>query len=348
MTYKDIDNSKAIHIVLTTDNNYIKQCCVTILSILLNSSETNYFCFHIIHTGFTEKEKSKFSFKNFKNYKIIFYNVENFDLTDFSVTLSHTTITTYYRIFITKILTKDIKKIIYLDCDLIVLKDIKNLWEVDLENYFVGVVEDKEDFDYFKSIVNDNFNYFNAGVMLLNLDKLREYDFTAKCLEFYKKNETKLYFQDQDILNFVLNGKCKYLPISWNMQTAFYLNKKSKTINKFHFKKVKENPNIVHYTMLYKPWIFAHYHPMKDVYTKYMLLVNTPLENILFFTRAIFSIIFSFQFAENYRIIKMFNIPIYELYGYKRKIIRIFNVPIYKKFKVRNTFREYLFSYRKR
>ncbi len=343
-----IKKSQIIHIVLATDDNYTKQCCVTIASILFNSNKSDFYHFHILDGGLTEKSKERFKLKRFNNYDLTFYDMKNFDLSKFCIVLDHISIATYYRLFITEILPKNIDKVIYLDCDLIVLKDIKEFWNFDIKKQAATVIEDMlpGEFDYLKPVIDEKFNYFNAGVILFNLKKLREINFSEKCLNFYNQYRDALLYQDQDVLNYVLACKCNYAPISWDMQTNFYIYNHSKTINKKHFKYFKENPSIIHYTGPYKPWNFSHFHFEKNKYQKYILMVNSPFENLLYCFKSFCCFIFSKQLAPFYKRIKIFNLPIYELSGFKRKIIKTFGIPVYYKFRVKNRFREYLFGYR--
>ena len=69
------------------------------------------------------------------NCKILFYSMENLDLPYVPLNRDWISIATYYRLFITDVIPNDIEKIIYLDCDIIVNKDISELWEYDITNY---------------------------------------------------------------------------------------------------------------------------------------------------------------------------------------------------------------------
>lgn len=290
-----MEEVNALHIVLATDDNFAKYCCVTIASILDNADDNLFFYFHILDGGLSDKSKKRFCFKNWSNYEVFFYDMSAFDVSKFSLFLEYTSIATYYRLFLTEILPKNVDKVLYLDCDLIAVKNIKELWGTDITEYYAAVIEDYYNniaFDYLKPVIDENYCYFNAGVMLFNLKKLRENKFLEKCLDFYNQHENQLYYQDQDILNFVLAGKCKYLPIAYNMQTAFYFKKIRKSIKDRNIEYNKKNVVIIHYTYKYKPWHIFYYHPMKKEYQKYLVRVNNNFENLFYQLKNLCRVVF--------------------------------------------------------
>ena len=181
-------------------------------------------------------------------------------------------IATYYRLFLLDVLPQNIDKCIYLDCDMIVEDDIEKLWKYDITNYYAGVVEDES------SIPNNsrlnlplNNTYFNAGLLLLNLKKLRSINFKEKAFEYFYKNKDIIEFQDQDILNGLFANHCLLLPLRWNVNSSVYV--KFKTHHKYTKKEELEaaqEPAILHFTGLYKPWLTSSMHPLNSEYKKYL------------------------------------------------------------------------------
>ena len=136
------------------------------------------------------------------------------------------TIATFYRLFIPQIFPKDIEKIIYLDSDIIVNLDIKELWQINLGNNLLGVIPEllnkdtSEDMLKTHSMCRDNLvkveDYFNAGVLLINLKKLRKKgNVISKGLNFYVNNPGHR-FLDQDILNYCFAKRALKLPLKFN------------------------------------------------------------------------------------------------------------------------------------
>ena len=190
----------------------------------------------------------------------------------------------YYRLLLSELLDPSIKEILYLDVDTLVLKDIRALFDnTDLSNHVAAVVLDysfaNEPDDHVKNICKSNdsnncFNvnlskYFNSGMLLINLDKWRQYQIGSKCIELIKCN---LPFPDQDALNIaipdplIIEGK-------WNFQTtALYAYEYSFVKHRLlsrgsgkDFQEIKnsilerdissamDDPAIIHFTV-FKPW----------------------------------------------------------------------------------------------
>jgi lipopolysaccharide biosynthesis glycosyltransferase len=121
---------------------------------------------------------------------------------------AHISIAGYNRLLVTRLLPKEVNKIIYLDCDIVLNDDIDKVWEIDINNYLLAAVRD--------GIYVEN--YFNSGVMFLNLKNLRDFDFYSKWKDYVIKhpNISKLKYPDQDILNDVTKGKVLFLSEYYN------------------------------------------------------------------------------------------------------------------------------------
>ena len=246
-----------IEIVLSSDDNYAKYCATTMISILENTKSR--IRFHIFDGGIKDYHKNKLlKFENNYNCKIVFYSMDKVDLSDFPLNREWISIATYYRLFITDILADDIEKVIYLDCDVIVNKDILELWKYDISEYLAGAVEDENSIKNHKRLkLSDTHMYFNAGVLLFNLAKLRAFDFKNKSFEYLKNNINKIEMQDQDILNGILENRCLKLPLIFNTNTTmfypYYKNKHYYTEREA--KEALKNNVIIHYTGSFKPWL---------------------------------------------------------------------------------------------
>jgi len=179
----------------------------------------------------------------------------------------------YAKFFIPEFdVSKKIKKAIYLDCDIIVKKDIKSLYDIDLENYIIGAVTEdliynnkiyklryydanrQKEFDDLKKITNNRQHvYFNSGVMLIDMEKWRKEKITEKAIKM--ASIIKNYLVDQTVLNAALSGKTKVLDSKYNEFTnKFELY--SKHVDMDILKYIRDNyPKtvIIHYAGK-KPW----------------------------------------------------------------------------------------------
>lgn len=233
-----------IPIVFAINDKYVKQLTTTITSILENSNNNNTYEFHIMNYDISEVNKNIIIsyVSKYKNSRINFIDMNsilaNLNLEQFMSrrdNYKYISIETYFRFFIPEIF-KNYDKVIYLDADLIVLRDIADLFAEKIDEYYCAAVVDKfmenslkSDANktsqykhlsyrqYFKTILNKkNDLYFNAGVLLLNVKKLIEDNISDKLWNFVKE-KSPLEFQDQDALNSICEEKVKYIDIKWNI-----------------------------------------------------------------------------------------------------------------------------------
>lgn len=172
---------------------------------------------------------------------------------------------TFVRYAIAEVLTK-LDKVIYLDADVLVRGDIKRLWEQPLKKSYVGAVLDHSLMSQKRHITLSlkSKSYFNAGVLLVDLKIWRDRGIFQYLSRTHNTRE-RWEYNDQDVLNVVLDEKVQYLGAEMNVQTYSL-----KHIN------IRE-PLIVHFTGQEKPWHTSSVHPYKDQYR--VLLESVPFKN---------------------------------------------------------------------
>lgn len=312
------DNADQIYIVYSTDDNYSQHCCVSMASILLNSDKDSYFNFIILDGGITEKNKSKLLFlKNIKECNITFYDMSQFDFSRFKLNRENISEATYYRLILTQLLPNNINKIIYIDCDTIIEANIKKLWDINIENYSALVVDDECGISQCRRLALPIKNrYFNAGVLVFNLENLKKFDFYNECIKCYNNDEDIITLQDQDILNIVLNNKCKFIDLNWNTNSRIYLGNNLKGYNVPYYENsysrkdeenAKYNPYILHYTDILKPWDIYCNHPLKNEYFDYLKFTKFKLFRIKYLFN---KYIFFYKKTNNFIKFRIFSINI--------------------------------------
>lgn len=278
-----------MHIVLATDDNFIQHCAVTIVSVVMNNPPDIHF--YVLTEGISEVNKSRLTglADNF-NCKIEIILVDSAKLIDCPMPaasgLSHISIATYYRLFIPSLLPDNIDRVLYLDCDIVVRKNLTSLWEIPLENMAVGAVNHVVDWNV-SATQRLNYpveaGYFNAGVLLMNLKYWRTNDISGELFRFLAQKKDVIKFHEQDALNGLLYDKCLRISCRWNMMSGFFMkNLKSihdilngNIINDYAALK-KEiateiyDPAVVHFVSKPKPWDPGCYHPYKNEYYKYL------------------------------------------------------------------------------
>ena len=270
--------SDTIHITCNIDSNYVKYCTVMLTSLLENNSSEN-FHIHIIGPQLTDDDRRKLQGVVERKYgqACSFYSPDETLLSMCRMDPScYISIATYYRVFLDRILPADIDKVIYLDCDIIVNGPIREFWEQDISGVSIGAVDDMSGgvASYYERLhYSPEHGYFNAGVLLMNLAKLRRDGFSARASEFLEQRASELAFFDQDLLNALLHTDKKMLPLRWNIQHGFLRRNRSKRMTSESLQAVEREIKetvIVHYTGSKKPWQYKSQHPWRQLYFKYL------------------------------------------------------------------------------
>jgi lipopolysaccharide biosynthesis glycosyltransferase len=193
---------------------------------------------------------------------------------------NHLTIEAYFRLFLCDYLPEDIDKVLYLDGDMIICQNIRELWECELGESAVGVVPCFRAFDvhYTNSLRYDvRCGYFNSGVMLINLKLWREECVKDTFLAYIRNCNHPLIYCDQDVLNAVFYNKKKELPIKFNLSTSLLYKEKFHSISCSYYHEIKEafnDPVIIHYVGPYKPWFSNSHTPLKNYFEKYFKIMG--------------------------------------------------------------------------
>lgn len=233
------------HIVYATDNNYAFLCAVSISSMLRYKREVDEYVIHILSDGTIEKEEKKLFLKlekNYKNIKILIHDIYSDDIEKVDLSWNYLNKMTLYRLMAPSILF-DIDKCLYLDCDIIVSDGLTDLLDCDIGKNYLAAVKDS-DIEKVQYNNKGNLNlkeYFNAGVLVMNLEMLRV---DKKEDEFLSIIGMRWDYSDQDILNKVCYGKVKFLDNKYNCFS--------------YDLKQSEKPTIIHYISVEgaRPWIY--------------------------------------------------------------------------------------------
>lgn len=260
-----------IAVFCSTDDNYLGYCSVLIQSIVENAnSQFNYDIIILKEklNDISEKKLLNIQQKH-SNISIRTHDVSDLiEKTQYHL-CAHFTKATYYRLYAPSIF-KNYKKIVYLDIDTLVLTDISKLYEENCDNYLIAATLDYgviakiqsgryESLDYFIKELNIKdpiTNYFQAGVLVFNLEKMRQEKTEEQLLQTARDNN--FAYVDQDVLNKVCYKKCKIIDSSWNTPTlAGTRTDIMHLLPKTMYEKYVEdrrNPNIIHYCSYEKPW----------------------------------------------------------------------------------------------
>ncbi len=242
--------NKEIPVFFAVDNGYIPFLSVALRSLIDNTSKENIYAIKILYTNVTEENKIKIKKYETENISIEFVdlNKQLEEIKEKLYTRNYFSNTTYYRLFIPE-LYPEYDKAVYIDSDTVCLSDIAELYNTDMGDNLIagipdGVIQAIDIFkDYVERVVGvaDYNNYFNAGVIVMNLKELRDYKFEEKFIYMLEKIKFEVA-QDQDYLNRLCKGRVKILDYSWNRMPVMG--------------KTEEKINLIHYNLGAKPWYF--------------------------------------------------------------------------------------------
>lgn len=265
--------SQRMNIFFAVDHNYVEHLCVTISSILVNARDFDVFNFYIIDSGLLENDKKKIEeLKKYKNFNIEYIKVNMEMFKNYPIKNSYLSLATYAKYLIAD-LKPEIDRCLYLDCDIVVQKPLIELYDTEFgDNYAVAVKDSFYPSDFAQKY--DIKDYFNAGVLLINAKKWREDGVSQKFFETTLElgNIGDLGHEDQDVLNYVLNDKVKFVGEEWNCQCFSFSFNIAKT--KQEFFDLVFSPVIIHYTGQAKPWGISSLpaHPYAFKYFEYKKL----------------------------------------------------------------------------
>ena len=259
------------NIAYAPDDKYINQTIVSMVSAIENNKE-HEIEFIIIYSKLNEQSIEKL--KNVKNCKLRLLQVdENIFI---SLPLSHwVTVQAWFRIKLPD-LCPDLDKILYLDCDTLILGNLSELFNIDLSGKYLAGVKDVWGVNkYCKRLDMTSGVYVNSGMLLLNAEYCRKENFFEKIVNFANKNAKIIEFCDQDSINkiadenkIVLNPKFNFMDTWWRGGYYEFEGKEEQD-----YLKAKENPVIAHLTGL-KPAFKGCGNKFKEDWWKYAKLTD--------------------------------------------------------------------------
>ncbi|MDR3289926.1 MAG: glycosyltransferase family 8 protein [Rickettsiales bacterium] len=243
------DQTEHIPIFLATDDNYLKYTATVMASILYNTN--SFIDFYILENKITENGKNKLNqtMKKFNNFSIEYITISNDTIEIFKNTNklnAHISVMTYIRFYIPSLKT-NLDRAIYLDGDIVVLRDIKKLFDNNVDNFGIGAVK----FGY----LGDGFN---AGVLLINCKKWRENNVLEELLKInkYLYDHERGSYNDQNVLNKYFKNDCLELDLKFNFINKILKYSEDKNDKSLQEMIIRGRNDIVlcHFADKNKPW----------------------------------------------------------------------------------------------
>ncbi|MBZ7984107.1 MULTISPECIES: glycosyltransferase family 8 protein [unclassified Campylobacter] len=242
-----------IGICFAINETFLNQMIVSLQSIIDNLNHDNQYDILILNDSRNEiKKRTIKAFYEKENISIRFISLDNNlkeKLKDCNEYCGDSSLSTYYRLFISDIFT-NFQHIIYLDADTVVLDDISKLYKKCDDNYLFAACVDNKYSCYMKRVskitpfqIN---SWFNAGVMIFNIDKCRNMNLSKLALDVNEKYKECKTINDEIMLNLIaLENKTliKQLDLKWNCLNIDYFQNPDKD----YISKIGDKPSLIHY-----------------------------------------------------------------------------------------------------
>ena len=280
-------------VICAADDNYARSLTVTLHSAVQHLRTDAHLHAIILDGGISETGWQAIA-ESLANTPINLYSIRP-DLQQVqSLNISHhITHTAYLRLLAGRLLPESIRRAIYFDSDLLIQDDICKLWQLNLGDDFAMAVPDiacpyvdarhadcnyRKSSPYFSALspirnwrelkLDPSAYYFNSGMMILNIERMREEAIERRLLECLKENQPYVWCWDQYALNVVFAGHWRALPLHWNVGSHIF-EYPDESFSPFHvedFLQAKQRPSIIHYTTEWKPWDYQNQHPLRDLF----------------------------------------------------------------------------------
>lgn len=188
------------------------------------------------------------------------------------VMAEHYTIDTYSRLWIAEVFPPEVTKALYLDSDMVVVGPIDELWNTALGDHVLAAVTIPGSNRCPIFAIPERYEYFQSGVMLIDLAKWRAERVFDRLLDWIAANSHKIIDADQDVLNACLYDRRLNLPYVWNVIAPFYFDYHPLGMSEEDRRDVTRRARIIHFNGPMKPWSYMSRHPRRADYWKYLKL----------------------------------------------------------------------------
>lgn len=251
-----------IHVAFGISDNFMRPLGVMITSILENNMHIKT-AIHIFINKINQSDMNRLD-EIAKKYDaiIVLYYIN--DKIFHKLNNSQFTIAAYYRFLIPNELKNVAAKFLYLDADMVCVNSMSELFDIDFEGNIACVVEDHKVDKVNEPHLNmDGNEYFNSGMLFVNLQLWEKEKVSERCLDLLQKRSYEFRCFDQDALNIILEHKVKYIDLKWNCMC---------NLSKKEFNRILDIPKdtvFLHYNGFNKPWHKWCFHPIAKYFRKY-------------------------------------------------------------------------------
>ena len=269
-----------IDVTLNTDDKYCQHAAAMLCSLFEHNKEHTVYTHILINSLSDDNQAFLIGLGKRYNAIVTFYKVDETNLQNVKFRANRPlSKAAYYRILLSSILDASIKTVLYLDCDMIVLDDVSDLFKLEIEDYALAASLDMfplSDLHRRQLHISVGEKTFCSGIMLINLDYWRRKGCEEKLIEYANRDRERVFYHDQDALNYVFKGKWFMIPPKWNRSAYFPVAQNSPYYLDFDFYEYKYKPKVIHYSdAKMKPWLNCR-SCNKRFYVEYLHKSNFP------------------------------------------------------------------------
>ena len=306
-----------MNIVYVSNEGYARHLGVSICSLFDSNADEEQLEVFILDTGITPDSRGKLTqiarsfgrtltFIQLKNLEERFAVRLDTGRTAARLDTGRFDVSTMGRLFTADLLPAGVRRVLYLDCDTVVLKPLRRLWETELgkadgagtgsagtgsagtgrkagTGYVMAAVQEPTIYEEVKEYLGMRKEepYFNAGVLLIDLKRWRTECLTDKVISYYAEIAEQSLFNDQDALNGLLKGRIRTLSPRWNFFTNYRyfryvtlcrMQPSYRRIPEEVFRKAKRSPAVIHYAGDERPWYAGALNYYGKAYERYLAM----------------------------------------------------------------------------
>lgn len=272
-----------MNVVYSASDLYSSLAGISLTSLLMNNMDAEEIHIIIMDNGISEGNKAKLKATAEKYHRDIRFVPLAASLADAKINVQKWNISTFGRLFEASSLP-DYDKVIHIDCDTVVHGSLKELWDLDMSHAVVAGAPDCLSDAYKSNIgLRPEEKYINAGMLVLNLKRIRELDYEALFSAYIEKNGRFLTYVDQEVLNACVpeNEKIE-VPLRYNSYSILHylsyrqlrvLRHAEHIFDEKIYQEARENAVVLHFTGCFlegtRPWIEGDQHPQKAIFDRY-------------------------------------------------------------------------------
>lgn len=263
-----------INLLVTFDKNYIKPFQTMLMSLLTNNPRETVHVW-LLHSAIPQDELQALEeYCSLRCVPLTPLQVDRAIFQNAPISKRYPQ-EMYYRLLAPRLLPESLEKVLYLDPDILVINPLRPLWDLELKGCafaaasHTGITEIMNDINRVR--LGTEHDYYNTGVVLMDLEKARELVKTDAIFKCVSEHESDLLLPDQDVFNFLYGQQTMQVDDAiWNYDARYYSNYLIRSGGIINLEWVMQKTAVLHFCGKRKPWAASYSHRFGALYKHYM------------------------------------------------------------------------------